>query len=180
MSDQQKPARTPGPATLGIHGGHHEKIPGEPVVPPIVQSATFHWATPDDGELRYGRYGNPNQHMVGRKIAALEGTEAAIALGSGMAATAMTFLALVEAGDHIVASSYLYGATQALLGEELPRRGVETTFVSPESLDDWRDALRPNTRVFHLSSGIKNRDSLELTIKQVFSVLCIHNNHRIL
>ena len=101
MSDEQKPAHPQGPATLAIHGGEEEKHPGKPVVQPIVQSATFHWATPDDGELLYSRYGNnPNQLMVGRKIAALEGTEAAVALGSGMGATAMTFLALVEAGDH--------------------------------------------------------------------------------
>jgi len=151
LSDEQKPAHPQGPATLAIHGGEEEKHPGKPVVQPIVQSATFHWATPDDGELLYSRYGNnPNQLMVGRKIAALEGTEAAVALGSGMGATAMTFLALVEAGDHIVASSYLYGATQALLASELPRRGVTTTFVSPESVDEWRDALQPNTRVFHV------------------------------
>jgi cystathionine beta-lyase/cystathionine gamma-synthase len=121
------------------------------VVPPIVQSATFHWATPDDGELLYSRHGNnPNIVMVGRKIASLEGTEDAVALSSGMGGIAMAFLALVEAGDHIVASSHLYGATQALLTDELPRRGVETTFVSPEALDAWREAVRPNTRVFHI------------------------------
>jgi cystathionine beta-lyase/cystathionine gamma-synthase len=151
MSDLTRPKRPRGPATLGIHGNDHQKVPGEPVVPPIVQSATFHWATPDDGELLYSRYGNnPNIVMVGRKIASLEGTEDAVALSSGMGGIAMAFLALVEAGDHIVASSHLYGATQALLTDELPRRGVETTFVSPEALDAWRGAVRPNTRVFHI------------------------------
>ena len=150
MSDEQKQARSPGPATVAIHGAESGRRPGQPIVPPIVRSATFHWATPEDGELLYGRYGNPNQLMVGRKIAALEGTEDAIALGSGMGATAMTFLALVQAGGHIVASKYLYGATQTLLEHELPRRGVETTFVSPESRSEWQDAVRPNTRVFHI------------------------------
>ena len=151
MSDLARPERPRGPATLGIHGNDHQKVPGEPVVPPIVQSATFHWATPDDGELLYSRHGNnPNIVMVGRKIASLEGTEDAVALSSGMGGIAMAFLALVEAGDHIVASSHLYGATQALLTDELPRRGVETTFVSPEALDAWREAVRPNTRVFHI------------------------------
>ncbi len=151
MSDLTRPKRPRGPATLGIHGNDHQKVPGEPVVPPIVQSATFHWATPDDGELLYSRHGNnPNIVMVGRKIASLEGTEDAVALSSGMGGIAMAFLALVEAGDHIVASSHLYGATQALLTDELPRRGVETTFVSPEALDAWREAVRPNTRVFHI------------------------------
>jgi cystathionine beta-lyase/cystathionine gamma-synthase len=139
-----------GTATLGIHGVGHARTPGTPVVPPIVQSATFHWATPDDGELLYSRYGNnPNQRQVSEKIAAIEGTEAAIALASGMGATAMTILALVESGDHIVASSRLYGATQALLIDELPRRGIETTFVDPDD-GDWIGAIKDNTRIIFI------------------------------
>jgi cystathionine beta-lyase/cystathionine gamma-synthase len=117
------------------------------VVSPVVQSATFLWATPEDGELQYSRYGNnPNQLEVSRKIAALEGAEAAVALGSGMGATAMSLLALLEAGDHVVASSRLYGATYALLEGELPRRGIETTFVDPDA-GDWAGAVRPGTKV---------------------------------
>lgn len=139
--------RVLGPATLGVHGGAHDRTPGAPVVPPIAQSATFHWASPDDGELVYSRYGNnPNQVRVSEKAAALEGTEAAIALGSGMGATAMTVLALAGSGGHVVASSRLYGATQALLRDELPRRGIETTFVDPDE-GDWESALRDDTRL---------------------------------
>jgi len=138
------------PATIGVHGGSEDRRPGAPVVPPITQSATFHWATPEDGELLYSRYGNnPNQIHVGVKAAALEGTEAGVALGSGMAAAAMTMLALTEAGDHVVAASGLYGATQALLVHELPRRGVETTFVDPDE-GGWEDALRPETRLIYI------------------------------
>jgi cystathionine beta-lyase/cystathionine gamma-synthase len=140
--------RRPGASTLGIHGGQNPRGPGQPVVPPIVQSATFFWGDPGDGELLYSRYGNnPNQEHLGRKLAALEGTEAAAVFGSGMAATAMTLLALTQAGDHVVASSLLYGATQSLLRDELPRRRIETTFVDPESFRGWREAVRPNTRV---------------------------------
>jgi len=147
MADDAAEGRAHGLATLGIHGSGIDRTPGSPVVPPIVQSATFCWATPEDGELLYSRYGNnPNQLQVGRKVAALEGTEAAVALGSGMGATAMTLLALTEVGDHIVASSRLYGATQTLLRSELPRRGVETTFVEPED-GGWEEALRPGTKV---------------------------------
>lgn len=136
-----------GPGTLGVHGGTHERTPGAPVVPPIAQSATFHWAGPDDGELLYSRYGNnPNQVLVSRKAAALEGTEAAIALGSGMGATAMTLLALAPSGGHVVASSRLYGATQALLRDELPRRGIVTTFVDPDE-GGWEEAMRDDTRL---------------------------------
>lgn len=138
------------PATLGVHAGAPARSPGAPVVPPITQSATFHWATPDDGELLYSRYGNnPNQRQVSAKAAALEGTEAAIALGSGMGATAMALLALVEAGDHIVASSRLYGATQALLHGDFPKRGVETTVVDPDG-GDWEGALRAETKLIFI------------------------------
>ena len=152
MSDKENQDRPNRAATLGIHGrSPRGRSPGSPVVSPIVQSATFHWAKPEDGDLLYSRYGNnPNQLEVGQKIAALEGTESGIALGSGMAATAMVFLALTEAGDHIVASSHLYGATRSLLLDELPRRGIETTFVDPDVDQGWREALRPETRIIHI------------------------------
>ena len=137
------------PTTSAIHAGEPAARQGQPVVPPVVRSSTFHWWGAGDGaELRYSRYGNnPNQESVAAKIAALEGTEAALALASGMAATAMTLLSVVEAGDHVVASRYLYGATQVLLADELPRRGVTTTFVDPDDPAAWRAALSPRTGV---------------------------------
>ena len=138
------------PATISVHGGAEDRVPGAPVVPPITQSATFHWATPADGELLYSRYGNnPNQLHAGIKAAALEGMEAGVALGSGMAAAAMTLLALTESGDHIVAASGLYGATHVLLAQELPRRGVQTTFVDPDE-GGWEEALQPETRLIYI------------------------------
>ena len=144
----EPPSRDHHPATIGIHGGSHDRSPGTPVVPPVVQSATFHWAGPSDGELLYSRYGNnPNQILVSRKAAALEGTESAVALGSGMGAMAMTLLALCGEGGHVVASSRLYGATQSLLRDELPNRGIETTFVDPDGGDWPRAAFRDDTRV---------------------------------
>jgi cystathionine beta-lyase/cystathionine gamma-synthase len=151
MSESREASRSLGPGTLGVHGGvTGEKSPGTPVVPPISQSATFHWADPRDGELLYTRYGNnPNQVAVGQKMAALEGTEAAVALASGMAATAMTLLALTDAGDHVVASTQLYGATQGLLRSELPRRGVSASFVDPDE-GGWEAALTPRTRVLYI------------------------------
>jgi len=121
-------------------------------MPPIVQSATFFWGSPADGEVLYTRHGNnPNQELLGKKVAALEGMEAGAPLASGMGATAMTLLALTQAGDHVVASSYLYGATYALLKDELPRRGVTTTFVDPER-GGWAEAIRPETRVVMLET----------------------------
>ena len=138
-----------GLATRAVHAGRPEVRPGHPVVAPIVRSSTFHWAGPGDGtELLYSRYGNnPNQRSAAAGIAALEGTESALALASGMAAISMTLLAATRAGDHIVASRHLYGATHALLAGELPRRGITTTFVDPGDPGAWRAAATPHTRV---------------------------------
>lgn len=138
-----------GPATTAIHGGGHRTAAGDPVVPPLVQSATFY----GDGrsELLYTRYGNnPLQVQVGQKLAEMEGTEAGLVLGSGMGAIAMTLLALTQSGDHIVASSQLYGATRTLLEDELPRRGVTTTLVDASEARNWRRAARKRTRVLYL------------------------------
>ncbi len=141
-----------GMATRGIHAGSLAREPGAPVVPPLVQSATFLGGWGEDGsKLLYTRYGNnPNQTQVGRKLAALEGTEAALLLSSGMAAMAMTLLSQVEQGEHIVASRYLYGTTLSLLTKELPRRGIQTTFVDPDDDECWSAALRENTRAMVL------------------------------
>jgi len=151
MTDSRGAERQMGAGTLGVHGGGMgEKAPGSPVVQPVSQSATFHWADPRDGELLYTRYANnPNQVAVAQKVAALERTEAAVALASGMAASAMTLLALTGSGEHVVASSQLYGATQGLLRSELPRRGLSATFVDPTE-GGWEAAIRPETRVIYI------------------------------
>lgn len=152
--DRDNPAgASAGLSTLGIHAGESPRAAGRPVVPPIVQSSTFLWSDPTDGALLYSRYGNnPNQELLGQKIAALEGMEAGAALASGMGATAMTLLALTRAGEHVVASSFLYGATHAFLEDEFPRRGVETTFVDPWREGAWEAAFRPGTRVLFIET----------------------------
>lgn len=143
--------RRRGRSTLGVHAGMPEPVPGAPVVPPLVQSATFFGGMPGQ-ELRYSRYGNnPNQESVGEKVAALEGAEAGLLLASGMGATAMSVLAHLESGDHVVASRHLYGTTAELLGRELPRRGIRTTFVDPARGGDvWEEALEDRTRLLFL------------------------------
>jgi cystathionine beta-lyase/cystathionine gamma-synthase len=138
-----------GLSSLGIHGGADALQAGDPIVPSIVQSATFIGGRPGE-ELLYTRYGNnPLQRLVGRKLAELEGAEAGLVLGSGMAAVAMTILALTRAGDHVVASAHLYGATLRLLEEELPRRGVEVSLVEPSTGRAWRGAVRKTTRLLY-------------------------------
>jgi len=149
----KKRRRGGGPSTRGIHGDGHRPERGESVVPPIVQSATFAGGLGRSDELLYTRYGNnPTQRAVGRKIAALEGMEAGAVLGSGMGAIAMTLLALTGKGDHIVASEHLYGATRQFMEEELPRRGVTTTFVTPGRGGGWRRAIRKSTRLIYLET----------------------------
>ena len=139
-------------ATIGIHAGAPEPMQGAPVVPPVVQSATFFGGAGEPAsQLLYSRYGNnPNQTLVGEKMAALEGTEAALLLASGMSAIAMTLLAALPEGGHVVASRHLYGATRTLLERELPRRGIATTLIDPESREDWNRALTPQTGVLLL------------------------------
>ena len=140
------------PATAGIHAGSPDPVPGAPVVPPVVQSSTFFGGAGEPAsQLLYSRYGNnPNQALVGEKMAALEGTEAGLLLSSGMSAIAMTMLAALPEGGHVVASRHLYGASRALLEDELPRRGITTTLIDPESREDWERALTPQTGVLFL------------------------------
>jgi cystathionine beta-lyase/cystathionine gamma-synthase len=142
--------RRSGRSTKGIHGDGHRPAPGEPVVPPIVQSATFAGGLDPAADLLYTRYGNnPTQAAVGRKIAELEEMEAGAVFGSGMGAMAMTLLALTQKGDHIVASEHLYGATRRFLEEELPRRGVTATFAGLGRTTAWRKAIRKSTRLLY-------------------------------
>jgi len=142
-----------GRSTRGIHGDGYDPRPGDPIVPPIYQSATFAGGLDPADELLYTRYGNnPTQNGVGRKIAALEDMDAGLVLGSGMGAIAMTLLALTSRGDHIVASEHLYGATRRLLEEELPRRGVTTTFAGFGRTTTWRKAIRKSTRLLYIEA----------------------------
>ncbi len=140
------------PATEGIHAGLPAPALGAPVVPPVVQSATFFGGVGEPAsQLLYSRYGNnPNQALVGKKMAALEGTEESLLSSSGMSAIAMTILAALPEGGHVIASRHLYGATRTLLEHELPRRGITTTLIDPESREDWEGALTPQTGVLLL------------------------------
>lgn len=134
-----------GLSTRAVHAGSADPAPGAPVVTPIVESTTFYTDPVPQGEVLYTRYGNnPNHLVLAEKLAALEGAEAAIVVGSGMAATALALLSFVGAGDHVIAARDLYGGTRQLLTRDFPRLGIETTFLPPDA--DWRAALRPRTR----------------------------------
>src|SRR3954470_5861689 len=136
-----------GPSTRAVHAGEGERELFAPVVNPIVLSATFYNDPDGEGPLLYQRYGNaPNHVLVEARLAALEGAEDAVVLASGMAAMACAVISVVSAGDHVVATDAIYGGTRALLEKELPRFGVETTFVD-FSADGWRDGFCANTKL---------------------------------
>ena len=138
-----------GLSTRAVHAGEAEARAGETIVTPIVQSATFFTDAVPSGEVLYSRYGtNPNHLAVGRKLAALEGAEAALVLASGMAAET-TALLTFAGGErrHIVAQAELYGGTVHLLRNDLPALGIETTFIDRD--EEWEGAIRPDTALLY-------------------------------
>ena len=133
--------------TLLLHAGADNAYEGE-VVTPIFQSATY--ATDPRDPPRYIRLNNaPNQQVLGARLAAATGGEAALVTASGMAAITTTLLALLRAGDHVVAQDCLYGGSHAFLRKVAPELGVEVTFVAD---GDWAAAMRPTTRVLYVET----------------------------
>ncbi|ETT24016.1 O-acetylhomoserine/O-acetylserine sulfhydrylase, partial [Rhodococcus rhodochrous ATCC 21198] len=126
---------------------------------PIYQTTSYTFDSTDHAAALFGltepgniytRIMNPTQDAVEQRIAALEGGAAALLLSSGQAAETFAVLNLAAAGDHLVASPYLYGGTYNLFHYTLPRLGIEVTFVDdPDDLDQWRAAIRPTTRAFY-------------------------------
>src|SRR5437867_5014168 len=100
----------------------------------------------------YYRNGNPNTAALEQAVAELEGAEAGVVAGSGMAAITGVFLAVLKAGDHVVADRNVYGGTVVLLRAELARLGIETTLVEATDPAQVEPAIRPNTRILHVES----------------------------
>ncbi|HYG55545.1 MAG TPA: O-succinylhomoserine sulfhydrylase [Burkholderiales bacterium] len=100
----------------------------------------------------YSRFTNPTVSMFQDRLAALEGAESCVATGSGMAAILATAMVHLKSGDHVVCSNAVFGATIQLFSGLMGKFGVETTYVSPTRLDDWRAAVRKNTRLFFLET----------------------------
>ncbi len=139
---------------FGEHGG---------VTPSISRSSTFTVMDPcimpeifegirgpdKNGCFLYSRHFNPTLDVLSRYLAAMEGTGAAVCTASGMAAISCTLLQLCEYGDHIVSSDTVYGGTHALLGELLPKMGIQTTFVDPTKPKNFEAAITERTRVLY-------------------------------
>jgi cystathionine beta-lyase/cystathionine gamma-synthase len=142
-----------GPSTTAVHGVRHAPADRAPVSTPVYQSSTFVNTVGSTQEVLYTRYGNnPNQVVLGEKMAALEGAEAAIFLASGMGATALAHLAILRPGDHLLASEWIYGGTRRLFSEEFGKLGIEVTFVDPTEARNWRRHARKTTRAIFLET----------------------------
>jgi cystathionine beta-lyase/cystathionine gamma-synthase len=142
-------------STIPVHGGAPHAPAGAPVVTPITQSVSFVQTLGTSEGLKYARYGNtPNVELVERRLALLEGAEAAVCLSSGMGATACAMLALLRPGDHLLSSSWIYGGTHKLFTEELAGMGIEVTLIDPLAPRMWRKALRQTTRAIFVESPV--------------------------
>jgi O-succinylhomoserine sulfhydrylase len=115
-------------------------------VHPDAATAAARFANEEEAFV-YSRFSNPTVTMMERRLAALEGTEACIGTSSGMAAILLLVMGLLKAGDHIVCSRSVFGSTIKLLDGEFGKFGVQTSFVSQTDVREWRDAVRPNTKL---------------------------------
>jgi O-acetylhomoserine (thiol)-lyase len=159
-------------ATNAVHAGHDvTKTQGTRAVP-IYQSTSYVFNDSDHAAnlfslaepgFIYTRLNNPTNDVLEQRLAAVEGGVAAVATASGTSAIATALLVLLKAGDHIVASSSLYGGTYNLLNVTLPRLGITTTFVDPDDVENFPKAVQPNTRAFFVESlGNPKLDVLDL------------------
>ena len=159
-------------ATKALHAGHNVSENGGTRAVPIYQSTAYVFNSSDHaanlfalaepGNI-YTRINNPTNDVLEQRLAALEGGIAAVVTASGTAAIATTLLTLLKAGDHIVASSSLYGGTYNLLSVTLPRHGITTTFVDPSNPENFQKAAQENTRTFFIESlGNPKLDVLDI------------------
>jgi len=154
MSTRDEDPKTWEPATRLVRGGLERTAFGETAEPifltqsyvyPSAEAADARFAGSEPGFI-YTRYGNPTILAFEERLALLEGAEYCRAFASGMAAIQMAIMGLVRAGDHIVAGKALFGSCRWILQNWAPRFGVETTLVDAPDLEQWRNAMRPNTR----------------------------------
>ncbi len=143
-------------ATALVHGGTIRSQFGE-TSEALFLNAGFVYNTAEDAEARfkgeqegfvYSRFSNPTVCMFEQRMALMEDAEAARATATGMAAVTASLLCQLNAGDHVVSSSVLFGSCRYIVETLLPRFGIAHTFVDGRDLNRWREAVRPNTRVF--------------------------------
>jgi cystathionine beta-lyase/cystathionine gamma-synthase len=137
-----------------IHAGEPEPRIEGAVAMPIFQSSTYEYTGASSyHDLKYIRLNNtPNHRVLHAKLAALEGAEAALVTASGMAAVSTTLLALLSAGDHLLAQDCLYGGTHDFITRDFPSFGIAVDFVDADDPESWRQKLRANTRAIYVET----------------------------
>jgi cystathionine beta-lyase/cystathionine gamma-synthase len=141
-----------------VHSGTNHV--GDAVNTPIFQSSTYKltderyagWAAGAQHTLLYARLSSVNSDAVAQKLTAMENGEDAETFASGMAAISTTLMALLNTGDHVVASTDVYGGTYGLLTEELPRFGIETTMADMRDPASYEAAIQPNTKILYIET----------------------------
>lgn len=146
-----------------IHGPKKANDPHGALTSPLYQTSTFHFTDAAQGAARfageepgyiYTRLGNPTTTELEQKVAQLENCEAAAATATGMGAVSASVLSFLSQGDHLVASSALYGCTFAFFAHMLPRWGIEVSFIDMTNEQALREAIRPNSKMIFAETPI--------------------------
>ncbi len=158
--------------TNTLHVGHETKKTEGTRAVPIYQSTSYEFKNSDHAAKLfslaepgyiYTRLNNPTNDILEQRLASLEGGIGAVSTASGTSAISTTLLMLLKSGDHIVASNSLYGGTYNMLSNTLPRLGISTTFVDPDDPNNFKSAVKKNTRAFYAESlGNPKLDVIDL------------------
>lgn len=169
--------------TLQLHVGQEQPDPvTDARAVPIYQTSSYVFRNCDHAAARfglsdpgniYGRLTNPTEDVFEKRIAALEGGVAALAVASGAAAIAYTFQNLAHAGDHIVSAKNIYGGTYNLLAHTLPEYGITADFVDPFNYEEVEAAIRENTKAIHIET-LGNPNSDVVDIEKLASIAHAH------
>ena len=170
--------------TLQLHVGQEEPDPAtDSRAVPIYQTTSYVFKNSDHAQARfgladagniYGRLTNSTQDVFEKRVAALEGGVAALATASGAAALAYTFQALAQAGDHIVSAKTIYGGTYNYLEHTFSQFGVNTTFVDPDDLSNFENAIQDNTKAIFVET-LGNPNSNLVDIQKLADIAHSHN-----
>lgn len=152
--------QSPGLETLAVRAGQHRTPEGEhaePIFPTSsyvfdsAAAAAARFSGEDPGNI-YSRFTNPTVRTFEERLAAMEGGACCVATASGMSAIYATCAGLLKTGDHIVSSRSIFGSTTVLFTTFLQKFGIETTFVAQDDVDEWAQAIRPETRLLFLET----------------------------
>ncbi len=175
--------RQMGFATRSLHAGHTPDSATGARAVPIYQTTSFVFENSDHAAALFGlqqfgniytRLMNPTTAVFEERVATLEGGVAALATASGQAAQFLALTSLMQAGDHLVAAATLYGGTYTQLAVSFKRLGIEVTFVEPDDPENFRKAIRPNTRALY-GETIANPRMNILDIRKVADIAHEHN-----